>query len=410
MTPVWTTTSGLPSGEIVIWTGRHVGLLRDGLDEWHSGLIDLYARLDAAPELIVIDALSFPWDSMRAQDRDIPLVVVLPPELDDSTATAQVLGDVLIRHVTAHDRLIEGRPDVRAELSKAYGLPSSVWLPVKSGKIEDVMEALRLHARSRLVEIASDIGTFLVPEGDLVTQQLREYGAHQRGDLNALMSVLRHDDVVLDIGAHVGTFAIPLARHLGPSGQVVAIEPHPDVFRLLCQNVELNGLDARIETQQVLLAAPGSLPRSPVLMSGNTGGTWFQEASASDAAALAATTIDAWMEARADPVGPSVIKVDVEGAELEVLRGADITIRAKRPVLMVEVSRTQLDRHGASVRQLDRWFSQQDYDLYVSSGTRNTAGTGFLLEPLGSLADYQESVFDVIAVPRESDRRPEAVQ
>lgn len=406
MTPVWTPTSGLPGGDTFVWSGRHVNALPDGLDEWKCDRVELYARLDSAPELVVIDALSFPWESLRPRDRDIPLVVALPPELD-AMSMPQVLGDVLLRHLTPHDRLIEARADVRDSVSRAFGLLPDVWLPGDNADIDQVVEAVRRHEWSRLVEIASDIGTFLVPEDDLITQQLREYGAHQRGDLNALVAILRDDDVVLDIGAHVGTFAIPVAAHLGSRGRVIAIEAHPDIFRLLTHNIDRNDLGDRIEAHQALLAAPNSPPRSAVLLTNNTGGTWFQQTSVFARDALAPLTMDAWVERQHGEVTPTVIKLDVEGAELEILRGADVTVATKRPLLMVEVSRVQLERHGTSVAHLERWFTDHDYDLHVSMGARNTASSEFRIERLDSLVAYEEPVFDVIAVPRGSSGRPE---
>lgn len=406
MTPTWTTTTGLPAGGTVIWTGRHRGLLADGLDEWHCGRVDLYARLDVAPELIILDALNFPWDALRPQDRDIPLVVALPPELDAVTIPL-VLGPILFQHLTPYDRLIEGRSEVRQAVSGEYTVCPDVWLDGDTAHPEKLLAVVQDYARAGLDEVTTDIGTFVLPAGDLITRQLREFGAHQRGDLNALLALVRDDDIVFDIGAHVGTFAIPIACHLGAAGRVVAFEGHPDTFRLLAHNVELNKVGDKAEAHRTLLGAPDSLPRSPVLHAENTGGTWFRHASVADRDTVPTVTLDSWNEARENPVPPTFIKLDVEGGELAVLQGAERTISAYRPLLMVEVANVQLERQGVVVRQLDRWFTDHDYDLFVSTGARNTTAPDYRLESLESLIGYDEHVFDVIAVPKDSDRRPE---
>lgn len=406
MIPRWTTTSSLPAGSPLVWTGRRTGLLADGLDEWRCSRVELYRRLDAAPELIVVDALSFPWDALRPQDRDIPLVVVLPAELNAEDMSL-VLGGALLRHVTPFDRLVEARPAVRDAVARAYRLSPDIWLDVDGPELSDVLGALQYHGRRGLVEVTTDLGQFLVPEGDLITEQLREFGAHQRGDLNALVSILEDNDIVIDIGAHVGTFAIPIAAHLSPKGRVVAIEAHPDTYRLLSRNIAISGARGSLEANLVLLSAPESLPRLPVMHAGNTGGTWFQTASVAAGETITPTSLDSWLEARADLLPPTIIKIDVEGAELDVLRGAERTIAAHRPLLMVEVSHGQLERYGVSVQHLDEWFGSHDYDLFVSTGTRNTTESDYRITRLPSLVGYDQRVFDIIAVPRESERQPE---
>lgn len=409
MTPYWMPTSALPPGDIVVWTGRHAGLWVDGLDEWCCGRVELYDRLDVAPELIVLDALSFPWDALRPSDRDIPLVVALPPDLDEA-GVEQVLGEAMLQYLTPYDRIIEARPEVREALARDYGLPSRVWIEVDARNLGGVLAAVREHAGRNLVEMRTDIGTYVLPQDDLITSQLREFGAHQRGDLNALMSILWPDDVVLDIGAHVGTFAVPIAKALGTTGRVIAFEAHPDMFRLLCHNVKANSHGGRVEALHLLLGSRASAPRIPVMLTGNSGGTWFQSSSSGSPGSLSPVTLDSWMEMHHDVISPTLIKLDVEGAEFEVLSGAEQTVAKHRPLLMVEVSRALLARNGSTIRALDEWLESHTYDLYLSAGTRNTQGHGYRLEPLTSLLDEDESVFDVIAVPRESDRRPEVVE
>ena len=62
---------------------------------------------------------------------------------------------------------------------------------------------------------------------DLVTNQIKKFGAHTRPELAFLLSVVDEGDAVFDIGGHIGTFAIPLAQKVGPSGRVLVVEPSP---------------------------------------------------------------------------------------------------------------------------------------------------------------------------------------
>lgn len=114
----------------VVWAGRHPGSGSDvhgeELDGWTVAPSDLAARLDHATQLVVHDPLSFPWKVLGHGRRRVPLVAWLPVDVgvDDLTA---LLGDPLLRHVTAHDRLVEPRDDVRAALATAYRLADGVW-------------------------------------------------------------------------------------------------------------------------------------------------------------------------------------------------------------------------------------------------------------------------------------------
>ncbi len=90
--------------------------------------------------------------------------------------------------------------------------------------------------------VETSLGSFACWEDDLITTQLRKFGAHQRSDLALMLSFVRPGDWVIDIGAHVGTFSVPLAWAVGSTGHVFAFEPAPENFALLCENIGGNGV------------------------------------------------------------------------------------------------------------------------------------------------------------------------
>ncbi|MEN8240178.1 MAG: hypothetical protein ABFR53_13370, partial [Actinomycetota bacterium] len=83
-------------------------------------------------------------------------------------------------------------------------------------------------------------GTFLAPRDDLVTRHLEEYGGHTRPFIAMAVALIESGDVVLDIGAHIGSFTLPFARAVWPDGVVVAFEPNMLTNELLEINSELN--------------------------------------------------------------------------------------------------------------------------------------------------------------------------
>ena len=236
-------------------------------------------------------------------------------------------------------------------------------------------------------------------EDDLVTQQLRQFGAHTRPELAFLLSVVSAGDCVFDLGAHIGTFAIPLAQIVGRSGIVVAVEADDDTYSLLVSNAAANHVDGVVKPVNAILAPTGSRYVA-AYEDRNSGATHFVRKSA-------------WMRSRGklslgiDEMAvafrvPDVIKIDIEGLEFDVLESSGVLRRA-RPVLYAEVSTSQLVRYGSSVDAFDDLLRALSYRLFKNVGDRNAAHDRFRVRELGHLSEGGD-FFDVLALPRESSR------
>ena len=81
--------------------------------------------------------------------------------------------------------------------------------------------------------------------GDFATRQIEQFGAHTRNEVALLQSFVKAGDLIYDVGAHIGTFAIPLALAAGKNGHVIAIEADAESFALLRQNLASQGLQSR---------------------------------------------------------------------------------------------------------------------------------------------------------------------
>ena len=154
---------------------------------------------------------------------------------------------------------------------------------------------------------------------------------------DALLEALRCGDVVLDVGAHVGYYTVIAARAVGQEGRVAAFEPRPMTARFLRRNVELNSLS----NVRVYEAAVGE----------QAGTAWFEGRTGTGTGHLAARgdievpvlVLDELVESGELPP-PSLIKIDVEGGELDVLNGAMRTLNAHRPVLLLATHGETLHR------------------------------------------------------------------
>jgi FkbM family methyltransferase len=162
-------------------------------------------------------------------------------------------------------------------------------------------------------------------------------GMHEPHLQRALTELLRPGQTFWDIGAHIGFFAVIASRIVGSSGQVHCFEPMDESRDRLGQTVELNGL-ANVHISDVAVSRKsGHAELYPHRLSpmwtlanhqGGRGGVTVRVRSLDDLAA--------------EIGAPQVIKIDVEGAELEVIRGGLRLLGGARPVLLVEFSTEQL--------------------------------------------------------------------
>jgi len=148
-------------------------------------------------------------------------------------------------------------------------------------------------------------------------------GSFEQAEMETLTEAARPGTVAVDAGAHVGLFTIPLARAVGTKGAVWAIEPLPENVRRLDANVRANRLSNVTIFSSAASDADG---RVAFEIAGDSayGSTREVVSAWRTAKVLQVSTLclDTEWKARGMPC-VSVMKIDVEGAELQVLRGAE---------------------------------------------------------------------------------------
>lgn len=88
--------------------------------------------------------------------------------------------------------------------------------------------------------IHTPFGEFFAAEHDLIATHLAAHGAHNISDLETFLSMIRKGDTIVDIGAHIGTYAVAAAKIAGPDGEIVAFECYRPTFELLQRNIKTN--------------------------------------------------------------------------------------------------------------------------------------------------------------------------
>jgi FkbM family methyltransferase len=166
----------------------------------------------------------------------------------------------------------------------------------------------------------------------------------------SVLRALHRPGTIIDVGAHEGALAVPLARL--PGARVVAFEPLPPAFARLERAVAGMNVEVRPEALGV---GPGRLRLAVPVVGGVAQEQWASLAKDYDAIAAADPRVEEvrrWeVEVIAlDSLGledVTAMKVDAEGAEEEVLRGAEATLRRCMPVLTVEIE--ERHRVGSTV-------------------------------------------------------------
>lgn len=165
------------------------------------------------------------------------------------------------------------------------------------------------------------------------------FGLYERKELRlATKRLSPRGGVFLDVGAHIGYYALHAARATGSSGTVLAFEAARGNAQRLRENIELNP-GGRVElVEAAATAQEGSIIFHEVDVAGETGwGSLLLDAGATTREIeVRAVTIDGVVSTHG-LTRVDAMKLDVQGAELDVLRGAEDTIRRFRPAILCEV-------------------------------------------------------------------------
>jgi FkbM family methyltransferase len=227
-----------------------------------------------------------------------------------------------------------------------------------------VVEDRSLHLLTRqTVQLSDGFTAVQTPQGWLVVPEEDDWllihlangrAYHELGTLRVMTALLREGDTVIDAGAHIGLLTIPMARSVGRSGRVIAIEPMARSCEALRRSLTLNMM-LQVEVRQVAIAdAPG---QGSMFAGANSMMTsLFSENK--DRGNQATTEVE---QARLDDLvksaGPvSLVKLDVEGAELLALAGMHTILDRNSEIMVVaEYGPFYIRRAGINI---DDWFAK----------------------------------------------------
>ena len=237
--------------------------------------------------------------------------------------------------------------------------------------------------------VAARHGRFFVNSNDTyVGQRLRRYGEWSEPEIALFGQIVRAGDVVIEAGANIGSHTIWLSKQVGEAGSVYAFEPARHTFQLLCANLIANEcLNVRALQQAVgSTVCELDFPLLDPRQAWNFGGASMKKNWTPVTERVRATSMDAMPLQRID-----FMKADVEGFEIEFLKGASATIAEHRPVVYLEIN-------TADIRdETVRFFERLGYSCFYYI-TPMFSPENWLSDAQDIFHDYS---FDMLCTPDE---------
>lgn len=204
-------------------------------------------------------------------------------------------------------------------------------------------------------------GRFILLANDFICNMANLYGEWAEREIELFRAILHPGDIVVEAGSHVGLHTIPLARIVGRSGSVIAIEPQRGLCYLLSGNIALNNL---LNVHLFHMAAGSSYGRATILDPDYEAYLNYGNLSAlaDERGNVQMIPLDYLVEIMAGPA--RLIKIDVEAAGVSVLLGAREIIARDRPLIFIEYFQMN-DAIIELVRELDYrpfWFCTLGYN------------------------------------------------
>jgi FkbM family methyltransferase len=200
----------------------------------------------------------------------------------------------------------------------------------------------------------------IAPSKSIVEFRMALCGTYEPAMTRYLTEVLSPGMKVVDVGAHIGFFTLTAAAQVGPSGRVLAIEPHPRNYASLQGNVELN---CYLNVVTLPIAVGADAGDMPLDLPSDTAFTSFAAAAGEGSAIVRVETLDqALSDAAFDRC--DLVKIDIEGAELLALRGMEETLERNPAIrLVIEVHPPLIAALGGSALELVDLLGQHGFAL-----------------------------------------------
>jgi len=195
-------------------------------------------------------------------------------------------------------------------------------------------------------------GIWVIQEDTHVSKWIEQENRldHDQNTLPFILPHIKPDSVVIDAGAFVGDHTVAYLKAVGPKGHVHAFEPNRIAFQCLIHNVDASRVTfwniALGETQMMVEMSRNN---------NNFAGSYLHDGTDMVLCQATMMPLDSFR------IAPDFIKWDIEGCELKALKGAELTIKLYRPVMVMEINYEALRRQGDRVGDIFDWLDKHGY-------------------------------------------------
>jgi FkbM family methyltransferase len=196
-----------------------------------------------------------------------------------------------------------------------------------------------------------------------IQKQIFWYGHYEQKQLLCWEQFVQPHFIVADIGANVGLFSLVASAKI-ESGKVYAFEPGPVTMIRLQNNIQLNYLQNIKPVPFALSDRQGSAELF-ISTDDNTGMSGLTEAEnfSGHTATIEVTTADAFFSSEGIK-GPHLVKMDIEGGELNALVGMKKILRVQKPVLFIEICQENLNRYERKLEEIYELLYDLEYEAF----------------------------------------------
>ena len=259
--------------------------------------------------------------------------------------------------------------------------------------------ALRRLVRSAYQPQRGELFSTDVPWGDRIETMFDEemgrylwlYGCYDLPVCEVISRLLKKDNIAVDVGANAGIVSTLMSACVGPKGSVYAFEPHPTIFDLLKRNVAQNGYADRTSCKNCAVSDQvGSIFLSvPEDHEANIGTAHVSSSGGAGGKSCQATTLDEQFAENSTVI--NLLKIDTEGHEPEVLRGANKILSSG------SVQTVVFEDENSPGSESKRILTDLSFDIHAICPVMKTG------EPLLLPLNESAAAFNFLAVRKETD-------
>lgn len=226
-----------------------------------------------------------------------------------------------------------------------------------TAKITDTVHEMTVTCLSRPVSIRMDIDMGFVTDAVLV-MTMQQHKVPEEELVQVMARVLQEGDLMVDAGANAGLFTTLASQYVGVTGQVIAVEPGANNIPKIKRNIELSSIQNIRLVEQPLWNDEVDVDFFLYEDSGHNSIT--PDLQTDIGAKMRATTLDVLCRGKV----PKLIKIDIEGAEVDALRGGHQLLQKHPPFVVCEMNREALLGRGespASMRDLMKLYGYEAF-------------------------------------------------